>query len=114
VRKGATSEEVEQALYEEIGRVASEGIQERELAKAKNILLADFYRGLSTLSGKAQSLGDYEMFHGGWSHLFNAAQDYQKVSIDDLKRVAAQYLTQDNRTVVTLIPSEAEQDDDKN
>ncbi len=114
VRKGATSDEVEQALYEEIGRVASEGIQERELAKAKNILLADFYRELSTLSGKAQSLGDYEMFHGGWSHLFNAAQDYQKVSIDDLKRVAAQYLTQDNRTVVTLIPSEAEQDDDKN
>jgi len=113
VRKDASSAEVERALYEEIDRVAQEGIEERELQKAKNILLADFYRGLSTLSGKAQSLGDYEMFHEGWRHLFSAAQDYEKVSTEDLKRVAAQYLTQDNRTVVTLVPIQAEQADEK-
>ncbi len=114
VRKDASSVEIENALYEEIDRVAKEGIEERELQKAKNILLADFYRGLSTLSGKAQSLGDYEMFHDGWRHLFSAADDYEKVSADDLKRVAARYLTQDNRTVVTLVPIQAEQSDENN
>jgi predicted Zn-dependent peptidase len=36
--------------------------------------------------------------------MFTAADDYNRVTSDDLQRVARKYLTEANRTVATLIP----------
>jgi len=105
LRDGTDSQAAESALYEELQTITAEGVTDRELTKAKNILLADFYRSLSSLNGKAQSLGDYELFHGGWHKLFSAEEDYSRISSKDIQRVAATYLTCGNRTVVTLIPA---------
>jgi predicted Zn-dependent peptidase len=79
-------------------------VTEQELEKAKNILLANFYRQMKTISGKANTLGNYEVFFGDYRKLFTAADDYRKVTKDDLQRVAKQYFIEKNRTVATLIP----------
>jgi zinc protease len=103
-RAGVTSEAVEKIVYEEIERIKNTVVSESELDKAKNILLADFYRSLKTISGKANALGNYEVFFGDYRKMFTAADDYNRVTSDDLQRVARKYLTEANRTVATLIP----------
>ena len=103
-KEGIAPEKVEKVLYEEIDRVKSGGITDNELQKAKNILLANFYRQMKTINGKANTLGSYEIFFGDYKKLFSAADDYAKVNLDDVKRVAAKYFGEKNRTVATLIP----------
>ena len=83
------------------------------MEKAKNILLANFYRSIKTISGRANQIGSYEVFFGDYRKLFNAADEYRKVTKDDLRRVAGKYFTEKNRTVGTLIPEKQAADNSK-
>ena len=74
--------------------------------------VADFYREMETIAGKAQALGSYELFKGGWAGLFRAAERYETITAADLQRVAASYFRPENRTVVTLIPTSGGAEDE--
>lgn len=103
-KAGIAPEQVEKAIYEELEKVKTESVTEKELQKAKNVLTAGFYRQMKTISGKANTLGSYEIFFGDYKKLFSAADEYAKVTAAEVKRVAAKYFTEKNRTVATLIP----------
>ena len=103
-KAGVAPEAVEKVIYQELDKVKAELISDKELAKAKNILLADFYRSLKTINGKANTLGSYEVFFGDYRKMFTAADDYNKVTKEDVRRVAQKYFGEKNRTVATLIP----------
>ena len=79
-----------------------------ELRKAKNQLLANQYRQLKTIAGRANLLGTYEVFFGDYNKLYSADKDVEAVAAEDVQRVARQYFGEKNRTVATLIPEAAE------
>ena len=95
---------VEKEIYEELDKVKTSGITDQELEKAKNIQLAGFYRQMKTINGRANALGSYEVYFGDYHRLFEAADAYQKVTKEDVQRVANKYFGENNRTVGTLIP----------
>jgi predicted Zn-dependent peptidase len=68
----------------------------------KNAKLVNFYRTMATINGKANTLGSYELYFGDYKKLFSAPQEYNKVTIADVQRVAQQYLIKSNRTVGIL------------
>ena len=103
-KEGVSPESVEKAIYEELDKLKTADVSDQEIEKAKNILLADFYRQMKTISGKANVLGSYEVFFGDYRKLFTAAEDYGKVTKEDVKRVVSKYFTDKNRTVGTLAP----------
>lgn len=107
-KAGIAPEAVERAIYEEFDKVKSALVTDDELRKAKNILLANFHRQMKTINGKANALGSYEVFFGDYNKLFTAAADYEKVTKEDVKRVAAKYFSDKNRTVATLVPEQAQ------
>ncbi|HEX8473818.1 MAG TPA: pitrilysin family protein [Pyrinomonadaceae bacterium] len=107
-KEGVAPETVEKAIYEEFDKAKSGAVSEQELEKAKNILLANFYRQIKTISGRANQIGSYEVFFGDYRKLFNAADEYKKVTKDDVRRVAQKYFSDKNRTVSTLIPEKSE------
>ncbi len=109
-KAGVQPEAVEKAIYEEFDKLKSQAVADQELEKAKNILLANFYRSLKTISGKANTLGSYEVFFGDYRKLLTAADDYAKVTKSDLQRVAQKYFGDKNRTVATLVPEKAEEE----
>ena len=74
---------------------------EAVLAKARNIVLADFWRGLSTINGKASALGRYEVFLGDYELLFQAPAQTENVTVDDIKQ-AAKIFNERNMTVGVL------------
>jgi zinc protease len=95
---------VERVLYEELDRLKANPVPDDELAKAKNILLAGFYRRMKTINGKANALGNYEVFFGDYRKMFTAPEDCEKVTKDDVQRVAQKYFGERNRTVAILSP----------
>jgi zinc protease len=107
-KAGVRPDAAEKSIYDELDRVKAALVTDRELEKAKNILLADFYRRMKTIDGKARALGSYEVFFGDYHRLFDAADSYNKVTKEDLQRVAQKYFAEKNRTVATLIPEQEE------
>lgn len=103
---GITATELEKSMISEINRVAREGVTQHELDKVKNIKLMDFYRSMETINGKANTLGTYELYFGNYAQLFNAPESYNKVTPDDIQRVAQTYLRRANRTVAVLAATE--------
>ncbi len=104
--KGADEKALEKAIYEEIDKIIKEGVTEQELQKVKNRNLIGFYRSMETINQKANNIGTYEIFFGGYEKLFSAPEAYQKITVDDIKRVAATYLVKTNRTVGILKKAE--------
>jgi zinc protease len=104
VPPGGDVARTERLIDEEIARLAKEGPTAAELAKARNQALSGFWRGLETISGKAQALGTYEVFHGDYRKLFDAAAVYEGITADDVRNAAATVLRPENRTVGILEP----------
>jgi zinc protease len=109
-REGIEGPAVETAIYEELARLASEPVGDRELQKVKNMLTTEVYRDMATISGRAQQLGSFEVFHEDWRKVFEVVDTYEAITAEDVQRVAGRIFTADNRTVVTLIPTDPPQD----
>src|ERR1700722_2423713 len=107
-KQGIDPQQCEKAIYEEIERVANTPVSDKELEKAKNIRLVEFYRQMRTINGRANTIGTYEVFFGDYNKLFDAAKNYSAVTKEDLLRVAKTYFGANNRTVATLLPEEAQ------
>ena len=110
---GGDLQRAEAAFDTEIDRVRTNGVTAAELAKARNQALADFWRGLATINGKAEALGSYAVLRGGYRKLFDAPRTYEQVTVEDVKKIAAEILRPSNRTVGVLAPVDRTQTDDE-
>lgn len=100
--KGINETDLEKSIYEEIEKVKKDGISERELQKVKNQKLIEFYGQVETINGKSNNIGTYEVFFGDYKKMFDAPAQYNKVTADDIKRVANKYFLKSNCTVGIL------------
>jgi zinc protease len=98
----ADVQKAEGAFTREIAALVKDGVSAEELARARNQAIADFWRGLATIDGKAQALGDYAVLRGGYERLFDAPAAYERVSVEDIRKLAAELLQPGNRTVGVL------------
>lgn len=89
-------------LDEEIARVASAGINARELERAQNSVRASFIRRLEGVLGKAEQLNFYSYYAGTPDYVQHDAMRYDRVTAADVQRVA-RYL-QEARVVLTVVP----------
>src|SRR5213080_4515175 len=97
-------EAAEQLALHIVEDVKHAGVTADELAKAKKIMLSHHLGALTTMRGQASDIGSNWLL----TRNLNFSRDYldavQKVSADDIKRVAATYLTENNLTVISLNP----------
>jgi zinc protease len=103
-RSGVETAQVEKAAFEEVEKLRSAPVSDAELQRAKNQLLADSFRQLQTIAGRANLIGRYEVLYGDYHKLSTRGEDIEAVTIADVQKAAAEYLNTDNRTVVTLVP----------
>ncbi len=105
--EGGSSSEFEQALNAEIAQLLDKGVTSAELSRAKRQVAAAFWRGVSTIDGKAQLLGEYAVMHGDYRKLFSAPGAYERVSADDVLAIAREVFKPEHRTVGVLRPRAA-------
>ena len=101
---GGSVAEFEHALDAELERIVHDGVTDEELRRAKNLMAADFWRGVSTIDGKARLLGEYAVMHGDYKLLFAAPEAYERVTREDVAKIARQVFNADKRTVGVLAP----------
>ncbi len=97
---------LEQALLAEVDRIVANGVTEQELQKVKNQKLVNLYRSQETINGKAQDLGNHEVFFGDFKKMFAAPDQYKKLTTADIQAVAVKYLKKSQRTVGVLAAKE--------
>ena len=104
---GHTVEENEKAAHEIIERVKKEKVDNESLERVKTKLRANLIRKLDNNSGLASELCSYAVSYGDWRKLFTELDDYNKITADDVQRVARTYLIDNTRTVAyTYAPPE--------
>jgi predicted Zn-dependent peptidase len=100
---GHTNEENEEAMLAEIDHLKAELVSEEELSRVKRRARADLIGGLDSNAGLASQLAYYDVLTGDWRNLFRVVEAIDKVSREDIQRVANEYFTDRNRTVGYLI-----------
>jgi predicted Zn-dependent peptidase len=105
--EGKEPEAARKLILDELKSVATKGITPRELEKAKNRMKSEFVFGLESNLARATRLAEFETFYGDAKLLLSELERYQKVTADDVKRVASQYFVPTNRTVLDVLPPKA-------
>jgi predicted Zn-dependent peptidase len=105
---GASPRKAEAALWQEVERVASRGVGEREMARARALLRSSVLHELSTRNGVAHAMGQAEALLGDWREAGRPLQRYAEVTAADVRRVAREWLDPVKRNVVWLEPEATE------
>jgi len=103
---------LEKGLIGQINKIMKDGVSDKELQKIKNRQLVNFYREMSTINGKANTVGSYEFYFGDYNALFALPGSLNKVTKEDVQRVANLYLRKANRTVGILAAQEDSNEND--
>ena len=97
---GRKPEEVEQGIYAAIDKLKTEEVPADELQKVKNNFSADQFRRLTSNMAIMTELLINDGA-GDWHELNNYTRKVLAVTPADIKRVANEYLTKENRAVAT-------------
>lgn len=103
VPAGIATDLVEQRLYKEIERIQRGQVAPEHLSRAQHQILADHYFQQETYENQANFLGMVASI-GDWRQAQNYVAALQAVTLDDVVRVAKQYLQPSQRTVGWLLP----------
>jgi zinc protease len=104
----ARLEDVEACLLEEVAKLQNEPPQANEVQRAINSLEAHYVRQLESVGGfggRADLLNYYNVFADDPGRLNTDFERYQRVTPEDVQRVAKQYLTQ-GRVRLVINPKE--------
>lgn len=104
LKPDAKEEQILGVLDREIFRVRHQLITERELKRALNQFMSSFVDGLATVDSKARALASAEIVSGDYKTLFSDLEKYQKVTLEDVRRVAEKYLNPQGRVIAWLKP----------
>ena len=98
-----TTQEIETAIYEELDRIQREPPSDFEMQRIRN---SAEYGSVSRLDNSfflALQLASSEALWNDWTRTFRDDAAVQRVTADDVQRVARTYFSRTNRTVATLV-----------
>ena len=100
---GHTNEEVQAALRQEIDRLKQEPVTDDDLKMVKTRAKADLIRGLANNTGIAQALARNQVLSGDWRELFRSVDKIDRVTKEDIQRVAKKTFVPTNRTKAMIV-----------
>jgi zinc protease len=104
MRPGVKTEDVIAEIDKQIAALRDKPVAPEELQRAKNLEQSGFVYGQDSIFREAELLGVYQML-GDYHMIDNYLTQIDKVTADDVQRVAKKYLVDDNRTVGVLVPT---------
>jgi predicted Zn-dependent peptidase len=107
-KPGNTPEQVEQALYREVGKLQKEKVPDHELQKVKNQFNAATFRRLQSNFGLMIQLLLADSGRG-WQSFNEDPGKIQAVTADDIQRVANKYFKPENRAVAIYYTKKSEE-----
>ncbi len=96
-------QEVEEIILAEVEKIKNRGISKNELDIAKNILISEYEFSKDGVESMLDVINEF-IATVGWSNFAKYKKEVQKVDLKGVKRVAREYLTEDNKTTGWFIP----------
>lgn len=93
---------LEAAIDEMMETLKREPVSPEELTKVKNQVRADFIRQQQSNQGLASMLSYYQTLLGDYRYMTTYVTAIEKITADDILRVAKTYFIRDNRTVAQI------------
>jgi len=93
-----------QGVLRELKKVKEEGLTEDEVERAKRYLIGNFEIGLQTNGAQANQMSLDELYGLGFDHYQRYSQEIQKVSKEDVHRVAKQYFNLEAYAIAIIRP----------
>ena len=101
---------VEDAIYSETDKIKSCKVTETELNTAKKIIESETYYARESVSNIATEMGYIATLTGGTKYYDDYLKNINKVSAEDIRRVAEKYLVKTNSAVSVILPKKYEKD----
>ncbi|HIF38177.1 MAG TPA: insulinase family protein, partial [Gemmatimonadetes bacterium] len=105
IQSSAKAEDIEQAVYDELGILAQKPPSEQEIQKIRNQISAGQIRGLASNFGLALQLAHSASLFGDWRYTFELSQELKNVEPEMISQVIKKFFNPNNRTVATLVPT---------
>jgi predicted Zn-dependent peptidase len=96
------SEQVKDAIDEDLADLKTQGVTEEELDRAKRGAVSSFLWGKTSTMGLAEDLAYNQAVHGDWSYLTQYVDMVRALTPADIQKAAQQYLVDTNRTIAYL------------
>ncbi len=109
VRPGVDIARVERAIFTEVDRIASTPISDDEFQKVLKQTRAQYVYAEDGVSNHGYRLGMLEIV-ASYKMYDTFLENLEKVTKEDIQRVAAKYLPETNRTVGWFVPAEEQSD----
>jgi zinc protease len=106
-KDGVDAETLENGMVEVVGSLVTEPVTEAELDRAKALLTTSWWRQMSTVYGRADTLGRHATQFGDPGSAAYRLPAWQSVTADDVTTAAATCLTPESRVTLTYLPEEA-------
>ncbi len=106
VHPGIDPTEIEKSLSAEIERVKTEGVTDLELEKIRMRDARERVAGLQSSMSRAMQMGEYAVYYNDPNMINTLLEKVQKVTKEDIQRVARKYLVDTHKTVVITMPQE--------
>ncbi len=104
----ATMEDFEKEMEVEIEKDSKEIISEKEFQKVKNQVESQFVQQNASMVGIAEQLANYHVYFKDANLINTEINRYNKITREDLQRVAKKYLIKENRVSLFYLPKSAQ------
>ena len=101
---GVKVETLEESMDSVVNELKLGLVTEREFQKVKNQITTDLVDSKATMAGIAESLANNEVYFGDANLINTELEKYNKVTREDVLKVAKKYLNKDNRVVLHYLP----------
>ncbi len=101
---GKKLEDIEAAIWEEIGKAQEDLVAEEEIAKIRNRREMGFAGQLNTSQSIANNLNSCYILQKGTARINTQLDRIAAVTREDIRRTARAYLTRENSTTLTCLP----------
>ncbi|MFH1699506.1 MAG: pitrilysin family protein [Candidatus Zixiibacteriota bacterium] len=100
--QGVSATECETEILAEIQKLKEDLIPDEELEKIKARAKSSFIGALASRNGMARQLANAHTYYGDWRELFKVLDEYERITAEDIQRVANELFTRNNRTVAYI------------
>lgn len=104
LKPGAEMQKPLEIVYNELYKLRTSLVSENELKKVKTLAMKSVVDSLTTADGKARALATYEILTGSYENLMTDISKYNKVTAEEIQKVAQKYLNQQQRSIIILEP----------
>lgn len=106
---GTELEVLLEGIDQEIEKVQQELITEKEYQKLQNQFESDFIQDNTSMLSIAETLANYHTYYGDANLINTVIEKYKSVSREDIRRVAREYFSSDNRVILYYLPNQQNQ-----